>query len=92
MRRLASFPAETLGLDRRGRLTEGWFADVVIFDPDTIADRATYAEPHQYAVGVRDVIVNGEFALRDGDHTGRFPGRALPGPGRARRCWTLTPT
>lgn len=81
VRRLTSFPAETLGLDRRGRLQQGWFADVVVFDPATIADRATYEDPHRYAVGVRDVIVNGQLVLRDGEHTGAFPGRTLTGRG-----------
>jgi N-acyl-D-amino-acid deacylase len=84
VRRLAAFPAETLGLDRRGRLQEAWYADVVVFDPATIADRASYTDPHQYAVGVRDVVVNGTLTLRDGDHTGHFAGRALAGPGRRR--------
>ncbi len=77
IRRLTSFPAENLGLDRRGRLAAGWFADVVVFDPATIADRATYENPHQYAVGVRHVLVNGVPVLRDGEHTGALPGRAL---------------
>jgi N-acyl-D-amino-acid deacylase len=81
IRRLTSFPAENLGLDRRGRVEVGYFADAVVFDPDTIADVATYQQPHQYAVGVRDVIVNGEVVLRDGKHTGTFPGRAVYGPG-----------
>lgn len=81
VRRLTSFPAETLGLDRRGRLQEGWFADVVVFDPDTVGDRATYEDPHRYAVGVRDVIVNGRPVLREGEHTGVFSGRTLTGRG-----------
>jgi N-acyl-D-aspartate/D-glutamate deacylase len=54
---------------------------VVVFDPATIADRATYEHPHQYAVGVRHVFVNGVQVLRDGEHTGATPGRALAGPG-----------
>jgi N-acyl-D-amino-acid deacylase len=83
VRRLTSFPADNLGLDRRGRLVPGHFADVVVFDPATVADRATYESPHQYAVGVRDVLVNGVPALRDGEHTGALPGRALRGPGSA---------
>jgi N-acyl-D-amino-acid deacylase len=77
VRRLASFPADNLGLDRRGRLVPGHFADVVVFDPATVADRATYESPHQYAIGVRDVLVNGVPVLRDGEHTGALPGRAL---------------
>jgi N-acyl-D-amino-acid deacylase len=85
VRRLTSFPAENLGLDRRGRLVPGHFADVVVLDPATVADRATYESPHQYAVGVRDVLVNGVPVLRGGEHTGALPGRALRGPGAARR-------
>jgi N-acyl-D-amino-acid deacylase len=81
VRRLTSFPAENLGLDRRGRLVAGQFADVVVFDPAAVADRATYESPHQYAVGVRDVLVNGVPVLRGGEHTGALPGRALRGPG-----------
>ena len=83
IRKLTSLPATNLGLDRRGLLREGYFADVVILDPETIADRATYEKPHQYAVGVRDVFVNGVRVLKDGEHTGALPGRALWGPGRA---------
>ena len=82
VRRLTSFPADNLGLHRRGRLAPGHFADVVVFDPATVADRATYEVPHQYAVGVRHVLVNGVPVLRDGEHTGALPGRALWGPGR----------
>ena len=82
VRRLTRLPADNLGLDRRGRIERGWFADLVVFDPATVADRATWAEPHQYAVGVRDVIVNGVAALRDGEFTGALPGRAVYGPGK----------
>lgn len=82
IRRLTRLPADNLGLDRRGRLEPGYFADIVVFDPATIADRATFDQPHQYAVGVRDVIVNGTPALRDGAFADAYPGRALYGPGR----------
>lgn len=82
IRRLTSLPADTLELDRRGRLGEGYFADLVIFDPATIADKATFESPHQFAVGVRDVIVNGKPALKGGEFTGDFGGRALFGPGK----------
>jgi N-acyl-D-amino-acid deacylase len=82
VRRLTSLPADNLGLDRRGRLVPGHFADVVVFDPATIADRATFESPRQYAVGVRHVLVNGVLVLRDGEPTGALPGRALWGPGR----------
>ncbi len=82
IRRLSGLPATNLGLDRRGFLRPGFFADVVIFDPATIADRATFEKPHQYSVGVRDVFVNGVQALKNGEHTGRFSGRAVWGPGK----------
>ncbi len=84
VRRLSALPAENLGLDRRGRLALGMFADVVVFDPSTIADRATFEKPHQYAVGMRHVFVNGVQVLKDGEHTGATPGRALKGPGARR--------
>jgi N-acyl-D-amino-acid deacylase len=77
IRRLTSLPATNLHLDRRGLLKPGYFADVVVFDPSTIADHATYENPHQYATGVRDVLVNGVPVLRNGEHTGKLPGRAL---------------
>ena len=84
VRRLSGLPATNLGLDHRGFIKEGMFADVVVFDPATIADRATFEQPHQYAVGMRHVIVNGVPVLRDGEHTGAKPGRALWGPGKVR--------
>jgi N-acyl-D-aspartate/D-glutamate deacylase len=77
VRRLSGFPAANLGLDRRGRLEEGFFADVVVFGPAVIADVATYAKPHQYSVGMCHVFVNGVPVLKDGEHTGALPGRAL---------------
>ena len=82
VRRLTSLPAANLGLKDRGLLKSGMFADVVIFDPQTIADRATFENPHQYSVGVRDVFVNGQHVLKNGEHTGAKPGRALWGPGK----------
>ena len=82
VRRLSGLPAMNLGLDHRGFIKEGMLADVVVFDPATIADRATFAQPHQYAIGVRDVFVNGVQVLSDGEHTGAKPGRALSGPGK----------
>ncbi len=81
VRRLTSLPADNLKLDRRGRLKPGSFADIVVFDPARIADRATYDRPHQYAVGVETVLVNGRLVLDRGEHTGATPGRALRGPG-----------
>jgi N-acyl-D-amino-acid deacylase len=82
VRRLTGLPATNLGLDHRGFLKEGMFADVVVFDPGTITDRATFEKPHQYAVGVKHVFVNGVQVRKDGEHTGAKPGRALWGPGK----------
>jgi N-acyl-D-amino-acid deacylase len=82
VRRLSALPAINLGLDHRGSLQEGMFADVVVFDPATIADRATFEKPHQYAVGMKHVFVNGVQVLKEGEHTGAKPGRALWGPGK----------
>jgi N-acyl-D-amino-acid deacylase len=82
IRKLSGLPATNLGLDHRGFLQEGMFADVVVFDPATVGDRATFEKPHQYAVGMRHVFVNGEQVLKDGEHTGAKPGRALWGPGK----------
>lgn len=80
---MTSLPAENLKLDRRGRLKEGYFADVVVFDPARITDHATYDRPHQYATGVEAVLVNGTLVLDRGEHTGAKPGRAVRGPGWA---------
>src|SRR5437764_935722 len=84
VRRLSGLPASNLGLDHRGFLQEGMFAEVVVFDPATISDRATFEKPHQYAVGMKHVFVNGVHVLKDGEHTGATPGRALWGPGKVR--------
>ena len=81
IRRLTSLPAANLGLKDRGTLAVGAFADVVAFDPAAMADKATYEQPHQYAVGMRHVVVNGVPVLREGEHTGATPGRALKGSG-----------
>ena len=80
--RLSGLPATNLGLDHRGFLKEGMFADVIVFDAAKIADHATYEKPHQYATGVKHVFVNGVQVLKDGEHTGAKPGRALWGPGK----------
>jgi N-acyl-D-amino-acid deacylase len=82
IRKLSGLPAANLELDGRGFIREGMFADIAVFDPATIADRATFEKPHQYAVGMRHVFVNGVQVLRDGEHTGAKPGRKLSGPGR----------
>jgi N-acyl-D-amino-acid deacylase len=81
VRRLSALPAGNLGLARRGRLAAGFLADVVVFDPATVADRATYEDPHRYATGVRHVVVNGIPALRDGAVTPARPGRVVRGRG-----------
>ena len=86
IRRLTSLPATNLGLRQRGSLKPGYYADVVVFDPATIADHATYEKPKQLATGVDDVFVNGVQVLRDGKHTGAKPGRVVRGPG-----WTGWP-
>ena len=83
VRRLTSLPAKNLKLRERGALEENYFADVVVFDPAAVRDHATFTEPHQYATGVRDVIVNGVPVLLDGEHTGATPGRFVKGPGYA---------
>ncbi len=81
IRKLSHLPAENLKLSRRGLLKSGYYADIVLFDPETIADRATFEAPHQYATGVRHVFVNGVQVLKDGDHTGATPGRIVRGKG-----------
>jgi len=85
IRRMTSFPARNLKLDRRGSLAPGFFADVVVFGPGTIADHATYEQPHRYATGVRHVVVNGTPVLLDGEHTDARPGRVVRGPGARTR-------
>lgn len=83
VRKLAALPADNLFLKDRGHLAAGYFADVVVFDPNTIQDHATYDRPHQLSTGVSQVIVNGKFALRDGKPTGAATGRVVRG-----RAWT----
>ena len=82
--RLSALPATNLGLDHRGFLKTDMFADVVVFDPATITDHATFEKPAQYATGVKEVFVNGVEVLKDGEHTGAKPGRALWGPGKVK--------
>ena len=81
IRRLTSFPAANLKIRNRGSLKEGYFADVVVFDPETVTDHATFKEPHQFSTGVAHVFVNGVQVLKDGEHTGARPGRVVRGPG-----------
>lgn len=79
--KMTSLPAKNLKIARRGALKTGHYADIVVFDPAAIRDKATYEEPHQYAEGVRHVFVNGIQVIRDGEHTGAKPGRCVRGPG-----------
>ncbi|MGN6155052.1 MAG: N-acyl-D-amino-acid deacylase family protein [Sphingomicrobium sp.] len=79
--RLSWLPATNLGIRGRGALRDGYYADVVVFDPATIRDHATYEKPDQLATGVRDVFVNGVQVMQDGKHTGAKPGRVVHGPG-----------
>lgn len=81
VRRLTSLPASHLSIRNRGMLQPGYFADVVVFDPATIADHATFENPHQYSTGMQHVFVNGTAVLKDGEHTGAHPGRIVRGPG-----------
>lgn len=82
VRKMSSALCDRLGLRDRGQLREGFYGDVVIFDPETVGDRATFTAPHQLSVGVRDVWVNGERVFKDGEHTGATPGRIVSGAGR----------
>ena len=79
--KLTSLPTTNLGITDRGLLAEGYYADVVVFDPTTIIDHATFEDPHQYSTGVVHVFVNGGQVLRDGEHTDETPGRVVRGPG-----------
>jgi N-acyl-D-amino-acid deacylase len=84
VRKMSAYPAQRLGLADRGVLREGLKADIAVFDPATVADRATFEQPHQYAVGVTQVIVNGQVAFEDGKMTSARPGRVLYGPAHTR--------
>lgn len=104
VRKLAALPADNLSLTERGRLKKGHFADIVVFDPDTIQDHATFEKPHQLSTGVSYVAVNGQLAIKDGKPTGVFAGRIVRGrawkgaPGGGCRnsakdwSWTLSPS
>lgn len=81
IRKLTSLPASNLKIQRRGWIKTGYYADVVVFDPSTIQDHATFEKPHQYATGVLHVLVNGVPVLLNGEHTGARPGRVVRGPG-----------
>lgn len=90
VRRLTSLPASNLGLRRRGGLEPGYFADVVVFDPEKIEDHATYEDPHRYSTGMTHVFVNGTHVLDEDEHTGATPGRVVRGPGWRERPDTDT--
>ena len=79
--RASGLPATNLSLRDRGFLREGYFADVLVFDPDTVQDHATFEKPHQYSTGMEKVFVNGELVFDDGVHTGALPGQVVRGPG-----------
>ena len=79
--KLTTLPATNLKIKKRGALKAGFYADVVIFDPNTIQDHATFEQPQQYATGMKDVFVNGTQVLKDGEHTGAMPGQVVRGPG-----------
>jgi N-acyl-D-amino-acid deacylase len=81
IRKMTSAVANRLSIQDRGLIREGMFADLVLFDPATVADRATYEKPHQLSAGIRDVFVNGVVVVRNGEHTGAKPGRIVFGPG-----------
>ena len=79
IRKLTSLPANNLRLERRGMISPGYFADIVAFDPAHIKDLATFQKPHQLAIGMRHVLVNGVPVLKDGEHTNAKPGRVVKG-------------
>ena len=79
VRKMTSLPAERMGLSRRGRVAPGYFADLVVFDPERVEDRATFAEPHRHSVGVEHVLVNGVSVVSEGESNGAAPGRVITG-------------
>ncbi len=85
VRRLTSFPAGNLRIEKRGLLTPGFYADIVIFDPEKVLDHSSFDKPHQYSTGMSHVFVNGVQVLLDGEHTGATPGRVVRGPGWVRQ-------
>jgi len=85
IRKMTSWPAARMGLADRGLVREGFWADLVVFDLEEVADRATYDEPTLFPEGIEHVLVNGEVVIRDGRHTGARPGVVLYGPGHPSR-------
>ena len=77
VRRMTSLPISHLKIKKRGELKKGYYADIVVFDPKQIIDQATFDNPHQYSTGVVHVFVNGTHVLKEGEHTGAFPGKAI---------------
>jgi N-acyl-D-amino-acid deacylase len=81
IRKLTSLPATNMKIEKRGALKEGFYADVVVFDPEKVQDHSTFQDSHQYSTGMSHVFVNGVQVLKDGEHTGAMPGRVVRGPG-----------
>jgi len=79
--RASGLPATNLSLKQRGFLREGYYADILIFDANTIRDHATFEEPHQYSTGIETVVINGQVVIDKGEHTGALPGKVVRGPG-----------
>jgi N-acyl-D-amino-acid deacylase len=85
VRKLSALAAEKLKIKNRGKLAPGYFADITVFDPATVGDKATFEQPHQYAEGMIHVFVNGVQVINNGEHTGAMPGKVVRGPGYKRR-------
>jgi N-acyl-D-amino-acid deacylase len=77
IKKMTSMPANKLGIKQRGRIEKGYFADIVIFNPESVSDNATFVEPHQYPTGIEYVLVNGKMTIRKGKHTGEYAGKVL---------------
>jgi N-acyl-D-amino-acid deacylase len=82
IRKMTSQPAQKLGLQDRGLLKEGMYADIVVFNPEAVADKATFTDPHKYPDGISYVIVNGKIVIEKGRHTGALPGKVLRKTGK----------
>jgi N-acyl-D-aspartate/D-glutamate deacylase len=81
VKKMTSMNADKINIRDRGLLKEGYWADIAVFDPNTVADKATFLQPHQYPVGIPYVVVNGQVVLDNGNHTGAMPGKVIRGPG-----------
>ena len=77
LKRMTSLPAQRFGFEKRGAILKEYYADIVIFDPDKVIDRATWTDPHQYPLGIEYVLVNGVVVIQRGEHTGNLPGKIL---------------